>query len=405
MKILFLSDNFPPEVNASASRVYERACYWAKWGHQVTVITCAPNFPDGKVFPGYQNKWIQKQQMDGINIIRVKTFMAANRGALLRIIDFISYMLMATIVGLWHKKPDVIVATSPQFFAAVGGWMLGKFKRKPFILELSDIWPESITAVNAMKPSLSLRLLEKFELFLYRQANEIVALTQAFKTNLTSRGIDPNKIHVVINGVDLSRYAPRKKDLELLEKYRLHNQFIVGYIGTLGMAHDLSQVISAANYCRDHPHIHFILVGSGAEEIALKKQATNLQLTNVTFIARQTKAQIARYWSLCDIALVHLKNNPTFAKVLPSKIFEIMGMGLPICCVSPLGEASALINTTQSGIHLPAGDAPLLANSIIRVSTQPEQLKYWANHSYTARTQFTREIQAKNMLEVLTKYA
>ena len=123
MKILFLSDNFPPERNAAATRVYERACYWTKWGHEVTILTCAPNFPEGELFSGYQNKWYQVEWMDGIRIVRVKTFMAKNSGFFLRVLDFVSYMIRAVIAGSFQNRPDVVMASSPQFFAAVGGWI------------------------------------------------------------------------------------------------------------------------------------------------------------------------------------------------------------------------------------------------------------------------------------------
>lgn len=400
MHIMFLSDNFPPEVNACASRVFERACYWVRWGHQVTVITCAPNFPEGKVYPGYQNKWYQVEFMEGIRIIRVKTFIVANRGLALRIIDFMSYMLMAIIAGVWQKKPDIIVATSPQFFAAVGGWILSRFKRTPFILEISDLWPESIIAVGAMKPSLLLRWLERLELFLYHQAKYVIVLTHAFKKNLVTRKIPAHKIQVIMNGVDLNRYRLMAKDPNLLQRYSLQQKFIVGYIGTLGMAQDLIQILHAAKACQNQAHITFLFVGSGADTKLLQEQIQAWQLSNVILIPRQPKPEITRYWSLCDIGLVHLKNEATFSSVLPSKLFEMMGMGLPICCVAPPGEATTLIEQTQSGITLPAGNPQLLADTLIRVSIQPEQLAQWSANSYRARQQFTREYQAQAMLQV-----
>ncbi|MDQ2994195.1 MAG: glycosyltransferase WbuB, partial [Pseudomonadota bacterium] len=170
MNILFLSDNFPPEVNAASSRVYERACYWVKDGHDVRIITCAPNFPFGKVYPGYKNKWVQEEIKDGINVVRVKTYMASNTGFLLRVVDFVSFMFMAVIVGLFQPKPDVVASTSPQFFTAVGAWMLAKLKRVPFIFEIGDLWPESIKGLGLMGDSFIYKTLEKIELFLYRQA-------------------------------------------------------------------------------------------------------------------------------------------------------------------------------------------------------------------------------------------
>ena len=150
MKILFLSENFPPESNAAATRVYERACYWADWGHQVTVITSAPNFPEGKLFSGYENKWKQFETMSGIRVVRVKTYIAANRGIAHRIFDFLSFMVTGFFAALKEERPDVIAATSPQFFTAVAGWAASAVRGIPFVFELGDLWPASIAAVGAM---------------------------------------------------------------------------------------------------------------------------------------------------------------------------------------------------------------------------------------------------------------
>ena len=141
MNILFLTENFPPEVNASASRVYERACYWIRDGHDVTVLTCAPNFPQGRVYRGYQNDWYKVSDMDGIRVVRVKTFITPNEGMFRRTLDFVSYMVSAYFAGILQKRPDVVVATSPQFFAAVGGWALAATRRLAFVFELHDRRP------------------------------------------------------------------------------------------------------------------------------------------------------------------------------------------------------------------------------------------------------------------------
>ncbi len=231
MNILFFADNFPPEKNAQASRVYERACYWVKWGHQVTVITCAPNFPEGKVYSGYRNRWYQVEDISGIRVVRVKTFITANAGTALRIIDFLSYMVTASCAALFQRRPTVLVATSPQLFAAVAGCFVGLVRGIPFVLELSDLWPESIVAVGAMKKNIALRCLEKIELVLYHRAAAVVALTAAFKENLIRRGIPGRKIAVVINGVDLERYQPRSKDQVLAAEWGIgSDEFVIGYL-------------------------------------------------------------------------------------------------------------------------------------------------------------------------------
>jgi hypothetical protein len=211
MHILFITDNFPPEVNAPATRTYEHCMEWKKAGHQVTVITCAPNFPRGEVFDGYKNKMYQTAQFDGVKVIRVWSYIAANQGFLKRIIDFVSFAITSFFAGLFVRKVDVIIGTSPQFFTTVSAYGLSIFKRKPWVFELRDLWPESIRAVTKITKSRSLDKFEQLELFLYKKANMIVSVTDSFKKNLIGRGIDGNKIAVVKNGANLNLYQPLAK--------------------------------------------------------------------------------------------------------------------------------------------------------------------------------------------------
>ncbi len=403
MKILFLSDNFPPEVNAAASRVYERSCYWVKSNHQVSVMTSAPNFPLGKLFKGYQNKWVQKETMDGIQLIRVKTFMAPNKGFLLRTIDFLSYMVMAIIIGAFQPKPDVIIATSPQFFTAVAGWALSKIKRVPFIFEIGDLWPESIKGLGLLGDSIIYRTLEKLELFLYRQASLIVAQTNALKANLVARGVNPRKIQVILNGVELNTYKSiLKKDDEITRDYKLQGKFIVGYIGTHGMSQDLKNVIDCAKIVEDKcKDIFFLFVGDGAEKEELIRYSKALDAKNTLFIPLQPKSEITRWWSVCDLSLVTLKNLPIFKTIIPSKIFESFGMGLPVFLVAPEGEASQLIAKEKLGVHVAPQDAQVFASKLIDLYQNNSQLKTLAEASRLAAKQYSREKQAREFLDFI----
>ena len=163
MHILFLTDNFPPETNAPASRTFEHCREWVKAGHQVTIITCAPNFPKGKVFDGYRNRLWQSEQMEGIRVIRVWSYITKNEGFLKRILDYISFMVSAIIAALFVRKPDIVIGTSPQFFTACAAYVVGAYKRIPFVFELRDLWPESIKAVGAMRSGRVLSMLEAIE--------------------------------------------------------------------------------------------------------------------------------------------------------------------------------------------------------------------------------------------------
>ncbi|MHC4884871.1 MAG: glycosyltransferase family 4 protein [Planctomycetota bacterium] len=402
MKILFLTENFPPEMNAAATRVFERACYWIDGGHEVTIITCAPNFPQGKVHDGYKNRWYQVETMNGMRVVRVKTYISANAGTGKRILDFLSFMIMGTLASLFEKKFDVVAATSPQFFSAVAGWMVGLLRRRPFVFELGDLWPASITAVGAMNENLFLRWMEKLELFLYRQSECVAALTQSFKKDLIRRDIPAEKIGVVINGVDLSRYQPAPRDTELAETWGVGDRFCISYIGTHGMAHALENVVEAADLLKDIPEICFLFVGPGAAREGMIELAKAKGLTNMIFVPAQPKETMPRFWSLSDVALVHLKDTPVFESVIPSKIFEAMGMGLPILLASPEGEASEIVLHEKAGLHVIPEDPALLAEAVRCLYTQPEQRRTLAEASHNAAPRYSRERQAKDMMTVLT---
>lgn len=401
MRILFLTENFPPETNAAATRVYERAVYWARWGHQVTVLTTAPNFPEGKLFAGYKNHWYQREMVDGIDVVRVKTFITANQGVALRTLDFASFMVSAFIAGLFQPRPDVVIATSPQFFTAVGGWALAAARRLPFVFELGDLWPRSIVAVGALRSGLVINLLERIELFLYRRANAVIALTQAFKDDLVARGIPAEKIAVIRNGVDLARYAPRARDDERAATIGAAGKFVIGYIGTHGLAHDLGNVLAAADLLRSEKRLLFLFVGAGAERDKLIAEARLHGLDNVAFLPMQAKETMPAIWSLCDVALVHLKDLPAFAEVIPSKIFEAMAMGLPILLVAPAGEASRILSEDGAGEWVAAGKPSALAEAARRLMEATELRCGFAARSLAAAQRHTRERQAELVIEVL----
>lgn len=402
MHVLFLTDNFPPEGNAPASRTYEHAVRWVKNGHSVTVITCAPNFPEGKVYEGYRNSWYSKSDIDGIEVLRVKTFITANDGFVLRILDYMSFMVSAFIAGLFSKRPDVVVATSPQFFTAIAGWALSVFKKRPFVFELRDIWPASITAVGAMKKSVVIRILERIELFLYSKASKIVSVTESFKTELAGRGVNPDKISVVLNGVDLTRYIPAsEKDPGLSKKYNLEGKFVVGYVGTHGMAHGLFSIVDAAEELKSYPEIVFMFAGGGSAKAGLEQYINSKKMRNVLSVDRVPKAQMPNLWSLCDISIVHLKNAELFKSVIPSKIFESMGMGLPIIIGVPEGEATEIVREANSGMVVEPEDPGSIKDAVLKLYKSSELREAYRRSSLASASKYSRDAQAIKMEKVL----
>ena len=348
MKILFLTDNFYPEVNAPASRTYEHAREWVKSGHEVTVITCVPNFPKGKVFDGYKNKLWQKEAIDGIEVIRVWSYIAANKGFVRRTLDFISFSVTSFLAGLFVKA-DVIVATSPQFFTALSGRTLSFWKRVPWIMEVRDLWPESIKTVGAMKDNLFIRYFEWEEMRCYRSAKTIVVVTDSFKRTLTARGIDEAKIKVVKNGVDKEMFKPVPKDEALIGKLGLEGKKIIGYIGTHGMAHKLDFILDCARNMQGRNDFHFLFIGAGAEREALLAKKEREGITNVTMLDSVPKDQVVRYISILDLSLINLRKSELFKTVIPSKMFENAGMQIPII-MGVQGEAQEMLEEYGAGL-------------------------------------------------------
>jgi glycosyltransferase involved in cell wall biosynthesis len=403
MHILFLSDNFPPEVNAPASRTFEHCREWVKAGHRVTVLTCTPNFPKGEVYPGYRNTLWQSETMDGVRVIRVWSYITANAGFLRRILDYQSFMIMAILVSPFIRRVDVVIGTSPQFFTVCAAYVVSLLKAVPFVFELRDLWPESIKAVGAMRDSLAIRVLEKIELFLYRKAARIVSVTCSFKRSLIAMGVDAEKIHVVTNGLDVSRFKPEQKDAALVKRLGLEGKFVAGYIGTLGMAHSLETILEAADHMRRQPGgdvFAFMFLGDGARKKVLQEKARAMNLDNVVFVESVAKHEVVKYWALLDASIIHLKKSDVFTQVIPSKLFESMGMGIPVLH-GVAGESAEIVRRDRVGLVFDPENSKQLAEHLSLVRTDRELYSALRERCLKAAPKYDRTQLANDMLDVL----
>ncbi|MFV2065807.1 MAG: glycosyltransferase family 4 protein [Pirellulales bacterium] len=367
MRILVLTDNFIPEITAPSFRVRDHAREWLQQGHDVTVVTCVPNWPHGAVFPGYKNRLYQEEWIDGIRVIRLGTYITANRGFGKRVLDYLSFMAMAILFCWKYPRFDVVLATSPQFFTAVAGWAVSILRWRPWVFEVRDLWPASIRAVGASR-SRVLVWLEQLELFLYHRANRIVVVTPAFRKDLIARGVFAGKIDVVTNGVDGAYFTREKVDRDARADLGIApGTFLAGYIGTTGMAHGLEILLAAANRLRHRRQIRFLIMGDGALRERLEARARQMNLTNVQFCNRVPQAEVARYYAALDLSIVSLKPEPVFRTVLPSKLFELMAMEVPVL-LAVEGEAARVVGDAKCGALVPPGDAGAMARAVERLS-------------------------------------
>ncbi|MEP6892047.1 MAG: glycosyltransferase family 4 protein [Nitrospirota bacterium] len=371
MRILFLSHYFPPEVNAPASRTYEHCKQWVQDGHEVTVVTCAPNHPRGIVYDGYRNTLFQRTEKDGIQVVRVWTYVTANEGFLKRTLNYLSYMLAAVCVAPFLSNFDIVLSTSPQFFNGLAGYLVSRLKRVPWILEIRDLWPESIVAVGAITNRPVIRLLEGMELFAYRNADHLVVVTDAFKSYILKRGIFSKKVTVIKNGVDFSLYKkPPHGSRDLSRELGLEDKFVASYFGTHGMAHHLETVLEAAHELREWKDIVFLLVGDGAERSRLVTMRDEMKLSNVVLLDQQPKKNMPELWSLSSVSVVLLKKSALFKTVIPSKIVESMAMERPVI-LGVEGESAELVLSAGGGICIEPESSKDLAIQVLKLYRDP----------------------------------
>ncbi len=407
LKILFYCHYFPPEVNAPATRTFQHCKRWVAGGHEVTVVTCVPNCPEGIVYEGYENR-VRRQidYVDGIRVVRVWTYVAANAGTVRRIANYVSYCFSAVVATFRLERPDIVVATSPQFFCGWAGVFAAWLKRCPLVLEIRDIWPESIVAVGAMQKGMLTRLLEWMEKRMYRAADMIVAVGSGYRDNIASKVPESaDRIVIVTNGVDADQFNPHDSDATFRERFCLGERFVCCYLGTIGMAHGLDVVVRAASALKQKSRddIAFLLVGDGANRERLQQLARDSGVEDrVIFTGRLPRSEMSSVIASSDSCLVHLNGTELFGTVIPSKIFEIMAMQRPII-MGVQGPALEIVMQAGGGQPMISEDENDLIRIVTSMADDPVGTR---NRARTARKyvldNFDRGRLAEKMLNHLT---
>lgn len=401
MRIMVFSHYYPPEVNAPAARTSEHCRIWARDGHDVTVVTCAPNHPAGKVYGGYRNRIFQSEIVDGVRIIRIWTLLAQNRNVVRRSLNYISYFISALLVLPWLPRSDIIVSTSPQFFCGLAGGGASVFRRVPWLLEVRDLWPESIHAVGALRKGLATRVLAWLERFAYRRADCIVAVSDAFVPHIANGLRAPEKIDVITNGVDLAEFNPDKALPDIKAQLGLSDKFVAVYAGTLGMAHGIGTILDAAERLLPEKNIAFLIVGDGADRERIATERERRQLDNVILLGQRPREDIPALLGASDAAVVLLRRRDAFTKVLPSKMFEAMAMRRPIV-LGVAGHARDLLDKAHAGIAITPESGAELAAAIRHLANDPDTARDLGAHGAAyVRANHDRERLALRYLHLL----
>jgi colanic acid biosynthesis glycosyl transferase WcaI len=357
VKILYISQYFPPEMGAPAARATELAHHWSQAGHEVSVLTGFPNHPTGVVPEEWRSRLKRltyHEQIDGVDVFRTWLWPLPNRKAHERMRNYASFCLSAALRGLTLPRPDVIIASSPQLLVGLSGWWLAFSRKIPFIFEVRDLWPESLTAVGVSgEDSLLHHTLGTVAGFLYERADRIVVVTPAFREHLIEHWRVPaEKISVVENGVETDLFVPASitSNNALRRELGAESKFLVGYIGTMGNAHGLETLLdAAATLQQENSDVLFLLVGEGAEKQRIKTKAESLDLTNIRFLDQKPREKIPAYISASDVCLVLLKKTDVFKTVIPTKMLEFMSCARPVV-LGVDGQARQIMEEAQAGL-------------------------------------------------------
>lgn len=373
MKIVVYSHYFIPEIGAPSARIFDFAKQWILAGHDVEVVTCFPNHPVGKIYPGYGGRMYAKETLWGIYVHRHWTYVAPNKGILKKTLGHISYVPSAVFLSNLHvSNPDVAMATSPTLFAAmVGAWTGFQFK-VPFVMDVRDLWPAIFVELGILKNRFLIWMIEKVELALYSKATRVVTVTEAFRKDLIERKVPAERVHTITNGADTEFWKPQGKPVELMRELELEGKFVVLYIGAHGISHALEKVVDAAYLIREHTDIRFVLVGEGAEKEKVLGRSRELGLKNIRFLDPVDKKGVMDFYALSDVCLVPLKDIPLFETFIPSKMFEIMAMDRPIIG-SVRGESAEILARSKAAVVVRPEDSQAIADAVLQLSQHPEK--------------------------------
>ncbi len=367
MQIIALSQWYFPEPSFKAHPLSKEL---VSRGHQVTAVTGFPNYPQGRIYPGYRHH-LWQESIDGVRVVRVPLYPDHSRSRSKRIVNYLSFAASASTLGAaLCGSADVMWVYHPPLTVGVPAWWIGLLRRIPYVYEVQDMWPETLAATGMMPSQLVARWVSRLARFVYHKAAAVTVISPGFKRNLVSKGVPGEKIHVIPNWADEDIYHPLPRDEELAVAHGLAGHSNVVYGGNMGAAQDLQNVIKAATLLRDTPEIQFVFIGDGTDRESLQGMVRKRRLDNVRFLDRQSAVDMSHFYALADVLLVHLKRDPLFEITIPSKTLAYLACGRPILGVVA-GDAADVIRQAGAGVICPQEDPAALAQTVRALYAMP----------------------------------
>jgi len=401
MRILYLTQYFPPEIGATQTRAVEMASNLVKRGHLVTVLTEFPNHPKGIIPPEYKNKFVEYELLNGIHVYRSWVYARPHKNFYTRMGFYLSYMITAAVAGSFLRVPyDVVYATSPPFFVGVSGLWLSRLKNTKFVFEVRDLWPESAVELGELSNPRFIQYAEKLENYYYKKADAIVAVTSGIKEKLTARGYG-NKVNMVLNGSNTDLFYSQGSAIKT--QLDLENKFIVLYAGIIGIAQGMEQLCDVANKMKSNKEVQFVFIGEGPVKSTVNKIKQEKSLNNLTLLDEVPREKIPAYISTADCCLVPLKKNKLFLGALPSKMFDYMACERPVI-LSVDGEARTVLEDAKAGLFVEPENTEQIIQAIQYLRDNPRLCQQMGKAGrYYVEQHYSRRQKALELEQILTE--
>lgn len=401
MNILLLHQAFATPQQGGGTRHYEMAQHLVAHGNSFTVVASNIGYLTGARVSECRGL-ISAERVDGLNIFRAYTYPALHRSFVWRTVSFLSFMLTSVAAGLRAGPVDLVMGTTPPIFQAASAWLVAALRRRPFLLEVRDLWPEFAIGMGVLTNPVLITLSRWLEHFLYTHADHLLVNSPAYRDYLLGKGIAAHKVTLIPNGVTPEVFFPQRRGESFRAQWGVEGKFVAIYAGALGLANDIPTILAAADLLRDNPAIQFVLVGDGKERPALEERVRRLGLANVTFAGTLPKAAMPEALAAADVCVATLQNIPMFTTTYPNKVFDYMAAGRPTVLAID-GVIRQVVEAAQGGVFVPPGDASALALAVLALSTNPAAVQTMGKNASTyVSAHFNRADQARDFERLLT---